>query len=378
MAAMWRNKSALQKVHRQVLLLTNARNRLRFKHDSLLSYQMTSAVHRDKRSLHAKTISGKRMKNKLFSMVIIIAATISLTTISSVIQAEEVTQVQFDQWMEDLSNWGRWGDDDQLGALNLITPGKKVAAAKLVSAGKTISMARTMPVDSLPKNALANRPPVIKGSAVNVYGIDIEHGYFWERYEVEYHGSDISHVDALCHVAYQGKVYNGASFVEVASKDTGCGSHNVMALKDGVLTRGVLIDLPGVEVKPKDILDWEKKTGIRIASGDAVFLRSGRDIYKDGNKIGGFHPSLIPFIKDRDIALLGSDSYQEVRSKQAVGLPIHIFSLVGLGVHLLDNLSLEALSETAAEMNRWEFMFVAAPHTMPSGSGAAINPIAVF
>lgn len=313
------------------------------------------------------------MKNRLLFILIIIAATISTTT-----YAEAVSKAQFDQWMKDLSNWGRWGDGDQLGALNLITPAKKVAAAQLVSEGQTVSMARIMPIENVSATAMANRAPQIKGSAVNVYGVDTEHGYFWERYEVEYHGSEISHIDALCHVAYQGKVYNGGNFADVASKDKGCSTHGVMSLKDGVLTRGVLLDLPGIEVKPKDILAWEAKTGIRIGSGDAVFLRSGRDIKQDGNKIGGYHPSLIPFIKKRDIAILGSDSYQEVRSQQQVALPIHIFALVGLGVHLLDNLILEELANTATKLDRWEFMFVVAPHTMPNGSGAAINPIAVF
>ena len=152
-----------------------------------------------------------------------------------------------------------------------------------------------------------------------------------------------------------------------------------MTLQEGVVTRGILIDLPGVEVTPAIIAAWEAKTGIRIGSGDAVFLRSGRDLNSSAApEIGGYHPSLIPFIKARDIALLGSDSYQEVRSKQAVALPIHLFALVGAGVHLFDNLYLETLAETAASLGRWEFMFVVAPHTMPSGSGAAVNPIAVF
>ena len=322
------------------------------------------------------------MKNKLMTVALIIAI-----HLPSAIYADEVTQIQFDEWMTTLSNWGRWGEDDERGALNLITPAKKIAAAKLVIAGKTVSMARTMPLEKLPDDAKANRAPVIKGSAVNVYNINQEHGYFWERYEVEYHGSDMTHVDALCHVAYRGKVYNGANFLDSASKENGCESHNVLSMRDGVLTRGVLIDLPGKEVTPTDILAWEAKTGIRIESGDAVFLRTGRDLTaeesmpKDANNVansGGYHPSLIPFIKERDIALLGSDSYQEVGSQQAVAMPIHFFALVGLGVHLLDNLYLETLAETAQQQNSWEFMFVMAPHTMPNGSGAAVNPIAVF
>ncbi len=309
------------------------------------------------------------MKNLLLFFVVVMAINISPAG-----YAEEVDKDQFDQWMKSLSNWGRWGKEDELGALNLITPAKKVAATKLVTAGTTVSMAREISSDTLADSALANRAPVIMGSAVNIYEVDIDHGYFWERYEVEYHGSEISHLDALCHMAYQGKVYNGADFVDVASIKTGCRSLGIISVKGGILTRGILIDLPGVEVKPKDILDWEEKTGIRISSGDAIFLRTGRDI----NKKGGYHPLLIPFIKERDIAILGSDTYQDIGPIQGVGLPIHIFTLVGLGVHLLDNLALEELAETANKLGRWEFMFVAAPHAMQNGSGAAINPMAAF
>ena len=292
--------------------------------------------------------------------------------------AEPVSQAQFDRWMTELSNWGRWGEDDQLGTLNLVTDTQRVAAAQLVTEGVNVSMARQMPLGSLPADALANRAPAIGGSVVNVYGADTEHGYFWERYEVEYHGTEVSHVDALCHVAYRGQVYNGQPFDKVASTTHGCRSHDVLALRNGIITRGVLVDLPGVEVTPGVMREWEEKTGIRIGAGDAVFLRSGRDIAGEDGVIGGYHPSLIPFIKARDIAVLGSDSYQEVRSEQAVAMPIHFFALVGLGAHLFDNLYLESLAETAKRLNRWEFMFVAAPHPMPGGSGAAINPIALF
>ena len=99
---------------------------------------------------------------------------------------EEVTKEQFDTWMTELSNWGRWGADDQLGALNLITPAKRVAAARLVETGRTVSMARDMTIDRLenPDQAGANRPPVLVGSVRSVFEIDTERGFFWERYEI--------------------------------------------------------------------------------------------------------------------------------------------------------------------------------------------------
>ena len=288
----------------------------------------------------------------------------------------EVTKQQYDTWMAELSNWGRWGADDQLGALNLITPAKRVAAARLVVTGRTVSMARTMTIDRLdaPDEASANRLPILVGSARSVFDINTDGGYFWERYEIEYHGSLVSHLDALCHVAYNGKVYNGLNFEDVASKEDGCTELGVINLKDGLVTRGILVDLPGKAVRREDIEAWEAETGITISSGDALFLRTGRDV----GQTGGYHPSLLPFFKERDIALLGADVPQEGGRVEGVTVPIHFFALVGLGVHLFDNLGLEDLARTANELNRWEFMFMASPHAVPHGAGAALNPIAVF
>ncbi len=288
----------------------------------------------------------------------------------------EVSKAQYDTWMTELSNWGRWGADDELGALNLITPAKRLEAASLVTRGTVVSMAREMTIERLddPDHASANRPPVLVGSSRSVFDINTEGGYFWERYEIEYHGSAVSHLDALCHVAYNGKVYNGLDFEDVASKEDGCTRMGVANLREGLITRGVLIDMPGRAVRREDIEAWEAETGITISSGDALFLRTGRDI----GERGGYHPSLIPFFKERDIALLGADVPQEGGQVDGVTVPVHFFALVALGVHLFDNLGLEDLAETANDLNQWEFMFMASPHVVPNGAGSAINPLAVF
>jgi kynurenine formamidase len=207
-----------------------------------------------------------------------------------------------------------------------------------------------------------------------VFDINVEGGYFWERYEIEFHGGAVSHLDALCHVAYNGKVYNGRNFEDVASKEDGCSAMGIINLQDGLVTRGVLLDMPGKAVRRQDIEAWEAETGITISAGDALFLRTGRDI----GQTGGYHPSLIPFLRERDIALLGADVPQEGGEVEGVAVPVHFFSLVALGVHLFDNLGLEDLAQTASELNRWEFMFVASPHVVPNGSGSAINPAAIF
>lgn len=151
----------------------------------------------------------------------------------------EVTRAQFDAWMTELSNRGRWGDDDQLGVLNLVTPAKRVEAAKLVRTGQVVSMARPIELQVLddPDATSANRKPVLMGAVRNVFDIDAANSYFWKRYEVEYHGLPVSHLDALSHVAYEGKVYNGRAFEEVATVEGGCTAMGVINAKDGLAAR---------------------------------------------------------------------------------------------------------------------------------------------
>ena len=312
------------------------------------------------------------------TVALVVAAGVAWATVSfaQAPDEEEVTRSQFEAWMTELSNWGRWGDADQLGALNLITEAKRVAAARLVETGRVVSMARDMTVDRSADAvaAGADRPPVLGGSVRNVFGIDTDNGYFWERYEIEYHGSLVTHLDALCHVAWDGRVYNGRKFEAVATTENGCTEMGSVNLKGGLVTRGVLIDMPGKAVRRQDIEAWEAETGITISAGDALFLRTGRDV----GRLGGYHPSLIPFFKERDIALLGADVPQEGGTVEGVSIPIHFFTLVALGVHLFDNMGLEELAETARELNRWEFLFMASPHGVPNGAGSAVNPLAVF
>ena len=190
----------------------------------------------------------------------------------------EVTRAQFDAWMTELSNWGRWGDDDQFGALNLITPAKRVEAAKRVRTGQVVSMARPIELQVLDDAdaASANRKPVLMGAVRNVFDIDTANGYFWERYEVEYYGLLVSHLDALCHVAYEGQVYNGRAFEEVATVEGGCTAMGVINAKDGLVTRGVLVDMPRKAVTRADLEAWEAETGVTISSGDALFLSCAR------------------------------------------------------------------------------------------------------
>ena len=132
----------------------------------------------------------------------------------------------------------------------------------------------------------------------------------------------------------------------------------------------MLLDLPGIRVRRQDVEAWEKKTGIRIGPGDALLLRSHRPGAQPAIGAAGYDPSLIPFLKERDIALLGNDSAQEGGPVDGVAIPIHTFTIVALGLNLLDNLALDEVAATADRLKRWEFMLVVAPLRMENGAGS--------
>jgi Putative cyclase len=277
----------------------------------------------------------------------------------------DINKAQFDRWMGELSNWGRWGKDDEVGTLNLITPVKRAAALSLARAGISLSMSRPITKQS------TGQPRVFQRGFVNrfAFGTEPQYGeYIEELQEIGYHVSPMTHLDALCHVAYNGLSYNGRKFKEIATLDGGCLKNGIASLKDGIVTRGILVDLPNTRVGRPEIEAWERKTGIKVSPGDALFLRAGRT--------GGTDPnSMMPFYKERGIAILGGGQDSPI---EGVPLPLHVFALVGLGLHLIDGPDLEALAATAARLKRWEFMFVLAPLPVYNGAGSAVNPVAVF
>jgi kynurenine formamidase len=169
-------------------------------------------------------------------------------------------------------------------------------------------------------------------------------------------------------------------------------------LKNGVFTRGVLLDIPrlrhvkwlepGDAVHPGDLEAWEKETGLKIMPGDAVILYTGRWARREAEGawnagdpgMPGLHASCAPWFKERDISILGSDGGSDVLPSGIPGVshPIHMLMLHAMGVHILDNCDLEELSRTAARLNRWEFLLTAAPRPVTGGTGSPLNPIATF
>jgi kynurenine formamidase len=286
-----------------------------------------------------------------------------------------------------LSNWGRWGEDDQLGALNLVTPEVTAAAAATVRRGRTVSCARPLDTTAAPDNPSPTTHLMV-GTATEGYGAD----YF----ALAPHGFATSHIDALCHIFHEGKLFNGYPIDAVTAHGaTRLGIHQ---LRSGIVTRGVLLDVPalrgvdalapGDPVFPDELEAAEERAGLRVQSGDVLFVRTGRwrwreahgpwDVHTTG--LAGLDASCLPWLHGRDVAALGSDGVSDVLPSRVdgVAMPVHTVAIVAMGLHLLDNLDLEALAGACAEERRWEFLLTVAPLVLRRGTASPVNPIAVF
>jgi len=299
-----------------------------------------------------------------------------------------ISASEYERWQADLSNWGRWGPDDELGALNLITPAKRLEAAALVQEGITVSLARTAQTEES-----ADNPCPVQWEMVNASPRGASDRVAYRCI----HGLGSTHIDGFAHRFFGGKMWNGYPIADLVTMEGGAQKNAVLTMKDGIVTRGVLYDIPrlkgvpylepGTRITVADLEAWEAQTGVRVGSGDAMLLRWGRWARREvvgpfdtWAEAAGFDNSVIPWLRARDIAVLGWETpgYTPRPEGDLPTLALHDFALTMLGVHLLDRADLEALSEMAAAQGRWEFMLTIAPLPIPNGTGSPVNPIAVF
>ena len=300
-----------------------------------------------------------------------------------------LTKADIDRWMKELSNWNRWGKDDQIGALHLITPAKRKEAAALVREGVPVSLAHDAETGKAPDNP---QPFVHQ---MNATGKTATGQFVVDTYSVNYHGYAHTHMDALCHMSYEGKMFNG--YPKETVTESGAEKLSILGVKSGIFTRGILMDIPelkgvkylepGTPIYPEDLDAWEKKAGLRVGPGDVVFIRTGRwalrrekGAWDAAGKSAGLHASCAKWLRQRDVAMIGSDAASDVMPSQVqdVVQPIHQLMLVAMGVMIFDNCDLEALSSAAAQRKRWAFLLTASPLAVGGGTGSPLNPIAVF
>jgi len=297
-----------------------------------------------------------------------------------------MTTADIDRMMVELSNWGRWGKDDQMGTVNLVTVAKRKHALSLAREGTVVSLSHPQSTVEAPDN---------KQPLTHVTHFGASAGVAYDSYDMFYHGNYYSHMDALCHMFWNGHAYNG-NLPAIVTAD-GASKLDITAFKEGVVTRGVLMDIPRLKGVPylepelciygEDLDAAEQQANIKVTSGDALILRTGRwarraekGPWNTQTSSAGLHASSVRWLKHRDVAILASDSVSDVKPSRVEGLndPIHKLVIVALGTPILDNLDLEELSETANRLRRWEFLLIAAPMVIPGGTGSPLNPLAIF
>ncbi|GGN34512.1 cyclase [Streptomyces kronopolitis] len=301
-----------------------------------------------------------------------------------------VSRAEFDALFAAVRSWGRWSAADR-GAWNRVTPERVRRATALVRSGTVVPMARPWDTSPGPDNA---RPALHHMSDPG----DAEPGepaVHKDFIGADYHGKAVSHLDALCHVAYRGQLFDGRPARECV--DAAGARFGAVSALGALVTRGVLLDLPAVlgcrwlapgqAVHAEDLAAAERALGVTLGEGDAVLLRSGglRRRREEGAwdldaASAGLHVDAMPLLAERGIALLGGDGDSDVRPSPVDGLhsPVHALALAAMGVPLLDNLDLEALAAACAAEGRYAFLFMVAPLHIPGGTGSPVTPLAVL
>ena len=304
----------------------------------------------------------------------------------------------FDSLIKKYSNWGRWGPDDQIGTLNLITPSAITKAAGEVRKGRSFSL-------SIPFSALG--PQRGELNRFNPIHLMIRHGgdAALSPGDDQVHTSDdvvlmalqcATHWDALSHIFHRGLMYNGRPAKEV----DGSGAHHngIEAAADRVVGRGVLLDIPRLKKRPwlradesvttADLEEASDKEGLKVSEGDIVLVRTGQmaKVKERGNwddfmspAIPGLSLDCAEWISRKGVAAVAADNWgvEKFPSETAVPSPLHVLGIVYMGLTLGEDFDLEALAQDCAADEIYSFFFSAAPLPFTGAVGSPVNPMAL-
>jgi len=299
----------------------------------------------------------------------------------------DLTSADIHRLFEECSNWGRWGEEDQRGALNYITEKQVQKAASLVTRGITVGCGLPLATKPSPENP---RPVTHVMESAGDFDEDP-----YDYIGLSYHGFAHTHIDALCHVFYKDYIYNGFPKSSVTSHGATVAAIDVA--RHGVVGRGVLLDIPrstgkdwldpGTPILTEDLERAEKESGVQVGEGDILLVRNGRHTRAAAGEpvtgvvpVAGLHASTLPWLHDRKISVLGSDAVNDVLPSRVSDYrpPIHGIAIPAMGVHLLDNANFDNLAESCAQHGQWEFQFVISPWFLRGGTGSPVNPVAIF
>ena len=277
------------------------------------------------------------------------------------------------------SNWGRWGDRDEIGTLNLVTEAKRREAASSVRSGRAYPLGKEVVLggEAGSQPGVFHRMTLGDGPAPSSQDI-VAFGA---------HGYRVTHLDALGHGYLDGMAYNGRREEAVVSVG-GLLSCSVGAVAAGVFTRGVLLDVAesmGVRALPEGFAIGaehleraEAAGGAEVGRGDAVLVRSGVESRGEQGQ-PGLGIGAVRWLKERDVALYGGDCIEYVPSGvPGLPMPLHQLGLVAMGLCLVDVVDVEVLRSACDEEGRRDFLLVVAPLRLRGGTGSPVNPLAVF
>ncbi len=299
---------------------------------------------------------------------------------------------------EEVNNWGVWGDDDERGAVNYMTPKAIVAAAKLIRDGKTFSLA--IPIDGEGPRIPTRRAPhhFMTGTGTDIQASPLANsnqvGFTDDYIYMPLQGS--TQWDSLAHAMYGGTFYNGIALDAIDS--TGAQKLGMENVKDTFVGRGVLIDVvrykggqlePGYGITRADLEGALKKQGTKVKAGDIVVLRTGvvpafytMSVTERAEwhlVQAGIVKDVIPWIKERKIAAIAADNLGIEQTPNADGRDYNLHGniLRDMGVYIGELWTVEELAEDCAKDGRYEFFISAAPLHIPGSVGSPINPIAI-
>jgi kynurenine formamidase len=302
-----------------------------------------------------------------------------------------LTTAQFRALYAELRESLPWTPEDRRGALNYLTASEVLAAMSEVRVGRHVSLASPVSNDPAPDNpdpAVHRMTGPPDGPASD--GVS----FATDRIEMNVHGDKDSHIDALCHVIFDGRLYNRVSADPDAA---GIRELSIGVACDGIVGRGVLLDVPrargtawlepGERVTIRDLLAAEREQDVQVGQGDLLFVRVGHQLRRDeqgpwnvAQERAGLHPEVLPWLAERKVAVLGSDSNSDAAPSavEGVDFPVHVLAVNALGMHLLDYLQFEDLVSLCEAVRRWSFLCVIAPLWLPRGTGSPVNPIAIL
>jgi len=286
-----------------------------------------------------------------------------------------------------------WGPGDRRGGLNTTTSVTVRAAAGEVRSGRHVSLASLIETRPGPDNPRPSTHAMVSATGADLASEGLD--FVLDRIAMNVHGDDHTHLDALSHVVYDGTMYAGVP--EETVTEGGASALTVDVARDGVVGRGVLLDVPRVRGVPwlepgdavtlADVAAAEAAQGVRVGEGDLLLVRVGHARRRSelgpwdvAHTRAGLHPQAVPFLAERRVALLGSDSNNDVAPSlvRGVGFPVHVLAIHAMGLMLLDYLQLEELAALCAQEGRWSFLCVVAPLRLPAATGSPVNPIAVL